>query len=206
MRCFSRSKIFYLFFNRNNSWTEFFFIRTVFFPRTFQLDDEDNANYVEITKLLAKVSEPETSTSFQRLRSIKDLILPDLNDYYTYHGSLTTPPCSEVVTWIDFKQSIPLSHAQVLSSTTSLHTHCSYSARNKINRRSRRSKKYTLQTQTEFTEIGLNRLNLLKSLANSSGMKTSSHQIAYSKSITLLHVLDDVVYLHFSLQFHNNVA
>lgn len=49
------------------------------------------------------------------MQSIRDLILADahLNEYYTYHGSLTTPPCSEVVTWIDFKQSIPLSHAQV---------------------------------------------------------------------------------------------
>lgn len=78
-----------------------------------QLDDEDNANYIEITDLLANVSEPETSASFQRMKSIGDLILPELDQYYTYHGSLTTPPCSEVVTWIDFKQSIPLSHAQV---------------------------------------------------------------------------------------------
>lgn len=78
-----------------------------------KLDDEDNPNYVEITSLLANVSEPETSVSFQRMKSIGDLILPELDKYYTYHGSLTTPPCSEVVTWIDFKQSIPLSHAQV---------------------------------------------------------------------------------------------
>lgn len=66
-----------------------------------------------MTELLSNVSEPETLASFTRLRSIRDLILPELNDYYTYHGSLTTPPCSEVVTWVDFKKSIPLSHAQV---------------------------------------------------------------------------------------------
>ncbi|XP_031630806.1 carbonic anhydrase 7-like [Contarinia nasturtii] len=79
----------------------------------FHLDDEDNKNYIEITELLPNVSEPETSTTFTRLKSLKDLILNDLNEYYTYHGSLTTPPCSEVVTWIDFKRSIPLSHAQI---------------------------------------------------------------------------------------------
>lgn len=52
------------------------------------------------------------------MKSVRDLILADthLTEYYTYHGSLTTPPCSEVVTWIDFKQSIPLSHAQVCNS------------------------------------------------------------------------------------------
>lgn len=75
--------------------------------------DEDNTHYIEMTELLSNVSEPETFATFSRLHSIKDLILPELNEYYTYHGSLTTPPCSEIVTWVDFKQSIPLSHAQV---------------------------------------------------------------------------------------------
>lgn len=58
--------------------------------------------------------------SFERMKSVRDLILDDtqLTEYYTYHGSLTTPPCSEVVTWIDFKRSIPLSHAQVRSAAT----------------------------------------------------------------------------------------
>lgn len=77
------------------------------------MDSEDNPNYVEITELLSNVSEPQTSIFFKRLNSIKELALTDFNEYYTYHGSLTTPPCSEVVTWIDFKKSIPLSHAQV---------------------------------------------------------------------------------------------
>lgn len=51
---------------------------------------------------------------FQRMKSIGDLLLPKLDEYFTYHGSLTTPPCSEVVTWIDFKQPISLSHSQVI--------------------------------------------------------------------------------------------
>lgn len=43
-----------------------------------------------------------------------ELLLPaEKSQYYTYYGSLTTPPCSEVVTWIDYKKSIPLSHDQV---------------------------------------------------------------------------------------------
>lgn len=92
----------------------FFFKENKFQFNDFQLADEDNPNYIEITELLANVSEPETSAPFIRLNSIKDLILSNLNEYYTYHGSLTTPPCSEVVEWIDFKQSIPLSHAQVI--------------------------------------------------------------------------------------------
>ena len=36
-----------------------------------------------------------------------------LNNYYTYDGSLTTPPLAECVKWIVFKEPLQLSAAQV---------------------------------------------------------------------------------------------
>ena len=33
--------------------------------------------------------------------------------FYRYHGSLTTPPCSEVVTWVVMKEAIPVAPMQV---------------------------------------------------------------------------------------------
>jgi carbonic anhydrase len=36
----------------------------------------------------------------------------DLSSYYRYPGSLTTPPCSETVTWLVLKQQAELSASQ----------------------------------------------------------------------------------------------
>ncbi|XP_077993550.1 carbonic anhydrase-related protein-like [Glandiceps talaboti] len=42
-------------------------------------------------------------------------LLPDpvLRDFWTYTGSLTTPPCSEKVTWIIFRYPLTISHSQM---------------------------------------------------------------------------------------------
>lgn len=43
------------------------------------------------------------------------MLVPTTLDYWTYDGSLTTPPLLESVTWIVCKKSIGVSSAQVLS-------------------------------------------------------------------------------------------
>ncbi len=40
-------------------------------------------------------------------------LLPKKRTYYTYEGSLTTPPCSEGVTWIVMKEGIEVSKSQI---------------------------------------------------------------------------------------------
>ncbi|XP_064611807.1 carbonic anhydrase-related protein-like [Liolophura sinensis] len=51
--------------------------------------------------------------------------LPDplLRDYWTYPGSLTTPPCSEEVTWLLFRYPLTVSHSQI-EEFRRLRTHC----------------------------------------------------------------------------------
>jgi carbonic anhydrase len=40
-------------------------------------------------------------------------LLPENRSYYTYMGSLTTPPCTEDVLWMVFKQPLQVSAEQV---------------------------------------------------------------------------------------------
>jgi len=40
-------------------------------------------------------------------------LLPERRDYFTYMGSLTTPPCTENVLWMVFKEPIPVAPEQI---------------------------------------------------------------------------------------------
>ncbi len=59
------------------------------------LPEDDDAHYTSQSKV-----------------NIKDL-LPQSTAYYTYTGSLTTPPCSEIVTWFVMKSPVETSSDQI---------------------------------------------------------------------------------------------
>ncbi|WP_409304949.1 carbonic anhydrase [Peribacillus sp. SCS-155] len=57
---------------------------------------------------------PNTTGSEQRRTEIKlDDLLPKVRDLYTYKGSLTTPPCTENVTWFIFREPIEMAGSQI---------------------------------------------------------------------------------------------
>jgi carbonic anhydrase len=44
---------------------------------------------------------------------MKDLLPRGTDDYFTYSGSLTTPPCTESVRWVVLKQPLQMSKSQI---------------------------------------------------------------------------------------------
>lgn len=83
---------------------------------------------VEHNKLegLVKKSELVNGTSKQYRDHKPELLinlLPDSHhSFYTYNGSLTTPPCYEVVTWVIMSEPVHMSQERVSCYVASLDT------------------------------------------------------------------------------------
>jgi len=72
--------------------------------------DVDNAYYADIfASLPTEVGDPQPTDVMLDLRAL----LPERTTYLTYQGSLTTPPCSEIVRWLVLDNTVDLSSAQI---------------------------------------------------------------------------------------------
>ncbi|XP_066138892.1 carbonic anhydrase 2-like [Euwallacea fornicatus] len=89
---------------------------------------QDNKHYDKLEEGLHQVQNIFSNSTIYNVGTLNDLIAKNRHRYYTYEGSLTTPPCSEAVTWIEFEDTIPLSAEQIsafrlLSTKTGRLTH-----------------------------------------------------------------------------------
>jgi carbonic anhydrase len=72
---------------------------------------KDNAVIRELWNHLPKEKEKESLLEGVKIDATD--LLPKNRGYYTFEGSLTTPPCSEGVTWFVLKQPAPISIDEV---------------------------------------------------------------------------------------------
>ncbi|XP_076681074.1 carbonic anhydrase 2 [Andrena cerasifolii] len=79
----------------------------------FQLQEEDNKLLSPILNDLINVKWLHKETTLDRPVTLASLLPRNTDVFYTYKGSLTTPPCSEVVTWIIFSTPTPISFTQI---------------------------------------------------------------------------------------------
>lgn len=64
------------------------------------------------------VQKPHSETILTKNIKLKYLVPYDIEIFYTYQGSLTTPPCSEAVTWIIFPDPILCAFDQVMKNSS----------------------------------------------------------------------------------------
>lgn len=76
-----------------------------------EVGDNDHSELQKLVNCFQEIKHKDSQQLIQDIDLSK--LLPTQRDYYTYHGSLTTPPCEETVMWIVFRQPISVSATQM---------------------------------------------------------------------------------------------
>lgn len=82
--------------------------------------NEGQAN-AELDKLWGVMPQQAEQNATLKTHLNLNALLPDNKTYWRFSGSLTTPPCSEGVTWIVLKHPLTLSAAQLEKFTHTMH-------------------------------------------------------------------------------------
>nr|ANJ59781.1 alpha carbonic anhydrase 5 [Exaiptasia diaphana] len=78
-----------------------------------QIGEDINPGLKTITDFLPQVENIGEKKDFKGSFNLESLLAGNTKDYWTYDGSLTTPPCAESVTWFVFKTPIQATEEQM---------------------------------------------------------------------------------------------
>ena len=80
----------------------------------FEVTNEDNMTLNKLLRNLPELDE-DGETITKEIKSVVTgyELLPQEKEYYTFTGSLTTPPCTEGVRWIVMKDPVTISKNQL---------------------------------------------------------------------------------------------
>lgn len=80
----------------------------------YQLSEHESPELVNVIRNISLIEEFNKSILLNSTFSLQSLLGDvDTDRFYTYRGSLTTPPCSEAVRWVLFPDTLPVTNSQM---------------------------------------------------------------------------------------------